>query len=212
MQDGEASLHTSLVIKSQVDIENLCPCREAREWGKICAHGVAVGLHWLEGQKTGAAPARERGGKTSPPTGRSSTLRRDPAGEPAELFVMLPPNFEQALARGKVMLVLEAKWSGGRCPLNALPRDRAFAFPPSDAAIIDKLEILARGATPALLQMETKDFAALLPALAGHPNVTLGKTGAVTVTQSPLNLPLRATPGGGRRNYCLTLWKRPSRW
>ena len=171
VQDGEVSFRASMVIKSQVEIENLCSCREAREWGKICAHGVAVGLHWLDGQKAGAAPAPPAAvAKPVPPAAKSSTLRRDAAGEPAELFVILPPNFEQALARGKVMLVLEAKWSGGRCPLNALPRDRAFAFPPSDAAIIDKLEVLARGETPALLQVEAKDLAALLPALAEHPN------------------------------------------
>ena len=27
------------------------------------------------------------------------------------------------------MLVLEAKWSGGRCPLNALPQGRAVCLP-----------------------------------------------------------------------------------
>jgi superfamily II DNA or RNA helicase len=41
--------------------------------------------------------------------------------------------------------------------------------------------------------METKDFAALLPVLAEHPNITLGKSNEVTVTKTPLKLPLRAT-------------------
>ena len=177
VRDGEVSFRACLVVKSQVDIENLCTCREAREWGKICAHGVAAGLHWLRGQEPVAAPAPEAAAaKPTPPAGHRSTLQRDAAGEPASLLVILPPHFEQAVARGKVMLVLEAKWSGGRCPLNALPSGRPFAFPPADAAIIDKLEILAGGQTPAILQMDTGDFASLLPALAGHPNVWLGKT------------------------------------
>src|SRR5882724_241901 len=47
VQAGELTIRASMVIKSGSDIENLCTCREAREWGKICAHGVAVGLHWL---------------------------------------------------------------------------------------------------------------------------------------------------------------------
>lgn len=199
VRDGEASFRASLVIKSQVDIENLCTCREAREWGKICAHGVAVGLHWLRGQEPGPVPApAAAAAKPTPPAVNRSTLRRDAAGEPAALFVILPPNLEQAVARGKVMLVLEAKWSGGRCPLNALPPGRLFAFPPADTLILDKLEDLAGGRTPAILQLDTSDFAALLPALAGHPNVWLGKTSAVTVTRTPLPLPLRATlePGG----------------
>ena len=29
------------------DIENLCTCRESREWGKICAHALAVGLEYI---------------------------------------------------------------------------------------------------------------------------------------------------------------------
>ena len=47
VQNDGASFRASMVIHNGIDIENLCNCRDAREWGKICAHGVAVGLHWL---------------------------------------------------------------------------------------------------------------------------------------------------------------------
>src|ERR1035441_2474159 len=196
VQAGDVSFRASMVIKGEIDIENLCTCREAREWGKICAHGVAVGLHWLKAQKPATVPAAARsavgGVQTRIPAKQASALQRDTAGEPAELFIILPPNVDQAIARGKVMLVFEAKWSGGRCPLSALPKGRSFAFSPQDNAIIEQLETLTNGETPALLQMETKDFAALLPALAEHPNITLGKANEVTVTKTPLKLPLRA--------------------
>src|SRR5260370_33424737 len=124
-----------MVVKSDIDIENLCNCRDAREWGKICAHAVAVGLHWLQAQQVGAQPEAPR--TLGAPTANTSkanapTLQRDAGGEPAELFLILPPNLDQAIARGKVMLVLEAEWDGGRCPLNALPKGRAFAFEPRD--------------------------------------------------------------------------------
>ena len=131
VQAGEVSFRASMVIKSGIDIENLCTCREAREWGKICAHGVAVGLHWLKAQKPRTAPTparRQSAARKQSPAKKASALQRDAAGEPAELFIILPPNFDQAVARGKVMLVFEAKWSGGRCPLNALPKGRSFAF------------------------------------------------------------------------------------
>jgi len=196
VQAGEVSFRASLVIKSAIEIENLCTCREAREWGKICAHGVAVGLHWLKSQKPETSPAPSRptagGVPAKVPIRKTSTLQRNPAGEPAELFIILPPNLDQAIARGKVMLVFEAKWNGGRCPLNALPKGRSYAFSSHDNAIIEQLETLTNGETPALLQLETKDFAALLPALAEHPNITLGKTANVTVSKDPLKLPLRA--------------------
>ena len=188
VQAGEVSFRAAMVIKGAIDIENLCNCREAREWGKICAHGVAVGLHWLKAQQPETIPPAAR-----IPAKKLPTLQRDAAGEPAELFVILPPNVDQAVARGKVMLVFEAKWNGGRCPLSALPKGRPFAFSQQDNAIIERLEALTNGETPALLQMEAQDFAGLLPALADHPNITLGKSQAVTVTKKPLKLPLRAT-------------------
>ena len=140
-------------------------------------------------------PARPtfRGAQVRIPAKKASMLPRDVAGEPAELFIILPPNLDQAIARGKVMLVFEAKWSGGRCPLSALPKGPPFAFSQQDNAIIEYLETLTDGETPALLQLEPKDFASLLPVLAEHPNITLGKSTEVTVTKAPLKLPLRAT-------------------
>ena len=195
VQNDGVSFRASLVIKDEIDIENLCTCREARQWGKICAHGVAVGLHWLNEQKPKVPqkPPSMGEARTILPTRKPSSLQRDVSGEPAELFIILPPNLDQAITRGKIMLVFEAKWGGGRCPLNALPKGRSFAFSPQDNAVIHLLESLTNGETPALLQMHPKDFAALLPALAGHPNITLGKAGAVTVSRTPLKLPLLAT-------------------
>ncbi|HET7625154.1 MAG TPA: SNF2-related protein [Verrucomicrobiae bacterium] len=197
VQGGEMSFRPSMVIKSGVDIENLCNCRDAREWGKICAHGVAVGLHWLNSQKPQTTSTPAKTSALAPvaksPVKKVPSLLRDSSGEPAELFIILPPNFEQAVARGKIMLVLEAKWSGGRCPLNALPRGRGFAFSNQDNAILDQLENFADGETPAILQLETKDFAALLPKLAGHPNISIGKSAEVEISKTPLALPIRAT-------------------
>ena len=197
VQAGEVAFRASMVVKGEIDIENLCNCREAREWGKICAHGVAVGLHWLKAQKPETNPVQARPGAATVQTRvaakKPSSLQRDAGGEPAELFIILPPNIDQAIARGKVMLVFEATWSGGRCPLSALPKGRLFAFSQQDNAIIEHLETLTGGESPALLQLDTKDFAALLPALAQHPNITLGKSSQVTVAKLPLKLPLRAT-------------------
>src|SRR5712675_1466330 len=60
VQAGTISFRGSMVINSEIDIENLCTCRDAREWGKICAHGVAVGLHWLKGQQSATTQAAAR--------------------------------------------------------------------------------------------------------------------------------------------------------
>src|SRR5581483_5422747 len=163
VQASEASFRASMVIKTEIDIENLCTCREAREWGKICAHSVAVGLHWLKAQP-GPPPlsASRISPKPVAPKLNTAALLRAESGEPAELFVILPPNLDQALARGKVMVVLEAKWAGGRCPLSGLPKGRSYAFGTVDEAVLDCLEKFSGGETPAVLQLESKQFAELL--------------------------------------------------
>ena len=197
VQSDTVSFRASMVINGEIDIENLCTCREAREWGKVCAHGVAVGLHWLKGQQPQPepTPGRAVGAAVSAntPVRKLPSLQRDAEGEPAELFIILPPNLDQAVARGKVMLVFEAKWGGGRCPLNALPKGRSYSFSPRENLLIDRIEGLADGETPAYIQLDTKDFAALLPALVDNPNITFGKSSEATVANTPFKLPLRAT-------------------
>src|SRR6476660_1914623 len=96
------------------------------------------------------------------------------------------------------MVCLEGKWRGGRVPLSALPQSQTFSFSAQDAALLDQVESFAGGDTPALLQLDTKDFAAVLPTLTGHPRVTLGKSVAVTVEQKPWVPALKAAlnPGG----------------
>jgi hypothetical protein len=74
------------------------------------------------------------------------------------LYFILPPNLDEALSRGKLMVVLEAKWAGGRCPLNALPKGRAYSFESADEVVIDRLEALSEGETPAVLQLSTSQF------------------------------------------------------
>jgi superfamily II DNA or RNA helicase len=197
VQVGDMSFRASMVIKSEIDIENLCTCREAREWGKICAHGVGVGLHWLQQQQpqatTSAAPKAQPAPAAHQPAKKTSSVQRDPSGQPAELFIILPPNLDQAIARQKIMLVLEARHDGGRCPLNMLPKGRAYAFPPRDTVLLERLESLTNGETPAMLQIPVSDFAALLPAMVDHPNITLGKATSVSVSRTPAKLPLSAT-------------------
>src|SRR3954454_17159550 len=91
VQAGETSIRASMVIKSGSDIDNLCTCREAREWGKICAHGVAIGLHWLNTQKKEATTVAAATAGAKIAAKKTPSLLRAADGEPAELFFILPP-------------------------------------------------------------------------------------------------------------------------
>ena len=182
---GETSFRAGLVIRSPVDIENLCTCRASRERGVLCAHSVSVGLHSLQ---LPAAPPT----KKPAPIVHPRRIGRSSDGQDAEIYIILPPNLQAAVERGKFMLCFEVERDGKRTPLNALPSDQAFHFSDCDAAILDVLEQISPTETPALLQLDGKAFASLLSRLVGHPRVTLGRARPMPVSSTPFPVPLRA--------------------
>lgn len=186
VEEGSTSYRAGLVIKDEVNIDNFCTCRASREWGTICAHSVAVGLHHLRGDE----PEQASAVAAAPPV--SSLQRSTTEGDAAELYLILPPALDQAIARGKIMVCFEVKWSRGRMPLNALPKNQQFKFSPQDMTILDRVEALAAGQTPAMLMLDAEDFGSLLSGLAGHERITLGKTISVSVLSEPWTPPLRA--------------------
>src|ERR1043165_2988861 len=84
VQEGTSSYRAGLGIKGPVDIENLCTCRASREAGLICAHSVALGLHYLlrtQAPPRGCifgGPRSRRSGAPTPP----SRYRPDPGPAP----------------------------------------------------------------------------------------------------------------------------------
>lgn len=195
VQGGSGLLATGLVIHDAVNVDNLCTCRTARARGIICEHAVAVGIHWIRAQQpatTAPAAATPKAGAAPPkPVKR---LRRAAPGERAdavELHVIVPPNFAAAAARGKVMLCVEAARRGQRAPLNALPLSEPFAFDERDAVFLDAWETMA-GEPAGMAILTAQQFLELLPRLAGHPRVTLGKTQPLAVSNEPLRLAVTA--------------------
>jgi superfamily II DNA or RNA helicase len=213
VEEGSVSYRAGLVLKDSIDLENICSCRASRQWGTICAHSVAIGLHHLRRNRLLNAPLPERSPASSsakplpkgvfvanevaPSKGKTGrALQRaaeNPAADPIEIHVILPPNFSQAAAKGKVMVCFEGQWRRGRSPLNALPLDVGFRFSAQDLTLLDRIEQLAEGDTPGMMMVSTADFASILSSLTGHPRITLGKATSVEVSASPWPVPLRAT-------------------
>lgn len=207
VQEGTISYRAGLVLKDAIDIENMCSCRASRQWGTICAHSVAVGLHHLRRGQEGTGPPAGRSNTAAPATSSKTASAVGPkpapskqllraaegtSGEPVELFVILPPNFPQAAAKGKVMLCFEAKWNRGRAPLSALPPNVPFRFSAQDLKLLDQIEPLGEGGPPAMLLLPVATFSELLNALVQHPRVTLGKAQPVNISPSPWRVPLEA--------------------
>src|ERR1700735_5574162 len=57
VREGETEYRAGLKIKSYTDVENLCSCRDSREWGTICAHSLALGLASIRPEPAPAKPA-----------------------------------------------------------------------------------------------------------------------------------------------------------
>jgi len=207
VQEGTASYRAGLVIKGPVDIENLCPCRAAREAGVICSHSVAVGLHhlrrmasvprgndtatplpWVEGV---SRPVAQSTREPEPPPG--PRLRRSAQGAALEISIVLPATLGASLDRGKVMVAFEGRWSGGRAPLSSLSMTQPFALSASDLRVLDLAEKLAGGETPGGLMLTLPELGQLLEVATGHPRVTLGRNVRLTVGASTWRVPVEVT-------------------
>jgi len=48
LAEGGKQFLCGLKLRNSIDVENLCPCRDSRQRGIICAHSIAVGLQVLK--------------------------------------------------------------------------------------------------------------------------------------------------------------------
>ncbi|MEO5718089.1 MAG: DEAD/DEAH box helicase [Chthoniobacterales bacterium] len=188
VREGTKKYRAGLRIRSATDVENLCTCRESREWGKVCAHSLAVGLAVLAASSVDVSLRETRAstgypGKTSnietrasqseASTAGSRKFRLAPSGEtaPVALHAILPPNFAGAWERGQIMVVVEAETGGRRVLLDAL------ANPELDARDFALAEQLPHG----MNTVSAAEFLELLPILRGHPRISFGRGRAVRI-------------------------------
>ena len=70
LSEGGREFSAGLRIRNPVDIENLCPCRDSRQRGLICAHSIAVALQILAPAAARHAVAEQAAAKSfsSPPS------------------------------------------------------------------------------------------------------------------------------------------------
>ena len=191
---GAKRYRAGLRIRGATEVENLCTCREAREWGKICPHSVAVGLAVLAPPVTAVAPPVLSQASAEKTDRRFVSLGEKSAGL-ATLHFILPQNFSAAWTRAQVMVVIEAELEDHRrLPLDALPQGERFALDDFDLAALESLGGEARS----LHQLSGPEFLRWLSALRGHPRLTFGKTNRAEVMIKKLRpvIALRAVREG----------------
>ncbi len=180
---GGAALNARLKLgPGQFGIENLCPCRQARVDGIICAHVVALVYAYLNKDRKDSAPPTV----APPPVEPPPPFPRVTGVPTLELAVLLPVNFSQAWRAGSLQVILEASLNGGPFrPFQMVPPKPAAPYVVSEAdeKLISAVERLNAGHVSGIWRL--KDFDAFFNALAGHPRVMLGKKSALAV-RAPL--------------------------
>jgi len=199
VQSGTGVIKSGLLINDGINVENLCPCKESRQWGKICAHALALGVAVLNPSVAGSRREEARASQpesrspkpeTPPPTPRP--LKFAPDGEPLHLVVILPPNLAQALAAGTVSVFFEAVLGRRRLPLAALEPATAYTLPDEHRLLCERVITWAQGELPAALKLSCEQLTELL-ALLPPGAASFGRQEPVVISDEPLALKVQAT-------------------
>ncbi|MBA3385983.1 MAG: DEAD/DEAH box helicase [Chthoniobacterales bacterium] len=189
VREGTRNLRSGLRIKTESDVENLCTCRESREWGKICAHALAVGVEFLA-KESAKVPETPLVGPAKSATARPTFVESgSDAATSIALHFILPPNFDSAWAKGHVMVVTEVEIHGARVMPTTLKPQERYACDTFDLAALNENALAPMRTYPAA------EFLNFLRALRGHPRVTFGKGARVEISPDVYRPRLRLERG-----------------
>ena len=180
VREAQKTYRSGLRIRSAIEIENICTCRESRQWGKVCAHSLGVGLAWLA-----PAPATPKVVPNESRRDEGESREFFPLGEPGTQAValrfILPPNFGAAWAKQRIMVCVEAEWDGRQIMLDALPANERIGCDENDRGALQSLAESLGTKAAGLNTLAPAAFLRWLPALRGHPRVSFGKNAPVEV-------------------------------
>ncbi|MDR2462180.1 MAG: DEAD/DEAH box helicase [Verrucomicrobiales bacterium] len=190
VQSGTSAVKARLHLGRRLsEVENLCSCRQAREYGTVCPHVIALGLEYLS-PKNGAAPTASAADTHN----RTRTdLRYVPLSEmpdgarPLRLSIILPPKFLEAWNTGEMHICCEAAADKGPpLPLwNFLKPSRpTYAVEDCDAQVFDAMRRINSGGLHGVWTLKAKKFAEFFLSLVGHPRISLGRTGGLDITRA----------------------------
>jgi superfamily II DNA or RNA helicase len=182
VREGTTEYRAGLKIRSRSDVENLCSCRESREWGKICPHSLALGLAVLRRRESAAIKPTAPAAIT--PKGPRLTIEGDHPVITA--FFIIPPTFVTGWNRDQIMLGCEVESAGRRLLASALDRSKTFTCSPEDQQILERLREFGDGGLPGMVMLNQEQFCQCLEWLVDHPRITLGKRDPLTVEREPI--------------------------
>ncbi len=196
VQTGTTSVKARLQLGCRLaDVENLCSCRQAREYGTVCAHVIALGLEYIN-PKVAKLPA------ILPHTASNGSvekrqcvpdLRYLPLSEASdavrqlELSILLPHKFLEAWNTGEMRIICEASLDKqAPVPLDNFlsPERTVYAVSDADAGALDLIRRLNQGELRGMWMLSAKKFGEFFLSLTGHPRVGLGKLSALEIKRA----------------------------
>lgn len=210
VQSGTSTVNARLKIGKRLsDVENLCSCRQAREYGTICPHVIAIGLAAIAGTsprseaEIGAPPrAATPKAKKADPIQTISASDREPNSKHLELSVLLPVNLATSWRENRgLRIILEGTIDAGKpVPLDAIPRNGSEPYSAYcwDVELLRILQKCCNGETPGLFILPLENTTEFFQCLLGHPHVMLGKKSKleVRVASEPAHLGVDLFPDG----------------
>jgi hypothetical protein len=192
VREGETEFRAGLKIASYTDVENLCSCRDSREWGKICAHSLAVGLALINSK----IPAKEKvaravGCLPNLVNSADAAVASASSATPIELHIVLAPNLESAWERGQLIVGFEVLTRGNRQLASALNPKQRFSCSQMDIEILTRASGMAGGQMPGMTILGRDEFLKLIGTLINHPRVTIARKLPVTISSENLLPALR---------------------
>ena len=196
VQTGTTSVKARLQVGHRLsDVENLCSCRQAREYGTVCSHVIALGLEYITPKGVKAAMPFSNGSgvgqgekrpcvpdlRCLPLSEMSETVRR------LELYILVPHKFQEAWNTGEMRIICEASLDKQPAvPLdNFLSAERAaYALSDADTQALDTIRRLNQGEIRGMWMLPAKKFAEFFLSLVGHRRVSLGKTGGLEIRRA----------------------------
>jgi len=200
VQAGTGTVNARLKLGKRLsDVENLCSCRQAREYGTVCPHVIALSLKFLEKSGKGVAgPVHRPNGAVAGPVAAAarSMAPRFPrvlgqlagkGSKPLSLEVHLPLELGKAWKAGKIPLTVEASVDGGPTKsLDAVPVDKVepYIVDESDAALLAMLEKMDGASVHGEAELTPALRDVFFPVLLGHPRVYVGRRKHLSVSRA----------------------------
>ncbi len=185
IQSGTTHIKSRLKLGRRLsEIENLCSCRQAREYGTICPHVIAIGLAWMDMKEQSClSEARSTTDECNSGSDNSEDINFFPVipfaeatalAPHLEIHIFLPKDLSQAWHKGQIQAVFEASInSSPPRPLATIPWKNAerYAMTDSDIDLVKTLLKINSGELPSVFKIQKKQFDFFFDSLIQHPNV-----------------------------------------